>query len=109
MHKKRYPKTTRKKIVITSRQRKIFIFSVIGIILFVFFLKGPRGTIEFFRTVQKKNELQEEIEHLKKTKAGLDSEKVKLNEDEYIEKIAREQYNMKKQGETIYKIKKDSN
>ena len=78
------------------------------IILLIFFLKGPRGTIELYKNIRKTNDLKEEIEELKQTKSELDSEKVKLHDDDYIEKIAREQYNMKKQGEKIYKIEKDS-
>ncbi len=110
MKKKRKPARIKKKpAFLSTRQGKIILISSAIIILLAFFLRGPRGTIELYKNTIKRNQLQEEIDQLKRTKTELDSEKVKLNDDQYIEKTAREQYNMKKQGEKVYKVKKDSN
>ncbi|MBN2423810.1 MAG: septum formation initiator family protein [Calditrichaceae bacterium] len=107
MKKKRRTTTKKYSLTITPK-RKILILIGSIVVLLIFFLKGPRGTIELYKNINKTNDLKEEIEELKQTKSELDSEKVKLHDDDYIEKIAREQYNMKKQGEKIYKIEKDS-
>ena len=110
MKKKRHtPGKQKTTSLFATRQGKIILLTVAVIILLIFFLRGPRGSIELYKNTQKRNQLQEDIEQLERTKAELDSEKVLLNDDDYIEKTAREQYNMKKQGEKIYKIKKDSN
>ncbi len=83
------------------------LFLALAALLLVFFLSGPRGTIRLLEQSKEKERLQQEIEALERTKAALDSEKVKLHQDAYIEKIAREQYNMKKEGEKVYKIQID--
>ena len=84
---------------------KIFLAAAALVLLALFFLSGPRGTIRYLKAWRQKETLQKEIEQLKTKKARLDSQRVRLkNDPEYIEKIAREQYNMKKKGETVYKI-----
>jgi len=46
---------------------------------------------------------------LETKKATLDSERtLLLNNPEYIEKIAREKYNMKKKGEKVFRIDEKS-
>ena len=87
-----------------SKIRRYFLFAVFVVLALLFFLTGPRGTIQLIRQNKEKERLIKEIEELEKTQAALDSEKVKLNQNAYIEKIAREQYNMKKEGEKVYKI-----
>ncbi|MGD9897531.1 MAG: septum formation initiator family protein [Calditrichaceae bacterium] len=77
---------------------------VVGLIYF-YFLQGSRGTIEFYRNYRAKQEIMNEIEALKQKKEELLIEKAKLNNDsEYIEKIAREKYKMKKKDEKVYQI-----
>lgn len=88
--------------------KKIFsviIFSGIILILIITFLSGPRGTLRLIREMQKKETLNREIEQLELTRTVLDSTKKRLqNDPSYIEKIAREDYNMKKEGEKVIKI-----
>ena len=61
------------------------------------------------RDSRKKQDLIRDIEQLEATKADLDSIKNRLeNDPTYIEKIAREEYNMKKKGEKVIKIETDS-
>jgi len=85
----------------------------IGLIVFVLilfvFVSGPRGTWQLYRTDREKQKLVDEIRELEFKKAELDSERTRLlNDPEYIEKIAREKYNMKKEGEKVSKIEKET-
>jgi len=88
---------------------RIIILCTIALVIVITYLTGPRGTIRMFRDVQKKQDLIQEIEQLELTKAELDSIKNRLeNDPTYIERIAREEYNMKKKGEKVIKIETDS-
>jgi cell division protein FtsB len=73
--------------------------------LAAFFLWGSRGFIRYIKVSSEKEKLMKDIDRYKMMKHKLDSEKVKLNQNEYIEKVAREKYNMIKPGEKVYKIK----
>ncbi|MEH7383957.1 septum formation initiator family protein [Bacillus sp. JJ1521] len=52
----------------------------------------------------KKEELQEQLTSLKDEQVVLEEEVVKLNSDEYIEKIIRRDYFLSKEGEIIFKV-----
>lgn len=72
------------------------------------FVAGPRNIFQYYRSKQDKSRLQREIKELKLKKARLDSELTLLAKDpDYLEKLAREKYNMKKKGEKVYKIIKE--
>jgi len=92
-----------------NRLPKFILLGVAAAVLLVYFLSGPRGTINLYKHSHEKQELLDEIKTLETQKAELDSEKVKLEDDAYIEKIAREEYNMKKKGEKVYKVSTDKN
>ena len=74
------------------------------------FLFADRGTLHFYNSFEEKEKLQQEIDTLEAKKERLETEKDKLeNDPEYIEKIAREKYNMGLPDEEIIKIiNKDS-
>ncbi len=75
------------------------------LILAVIFIPGSRGTWQWYKSRQDKIQLQQDIQKLEARKAQLDSERTLLqNDDAYIEKIAREKYNMKKKGEKVFRI-----
>jgi cell division protein FtsB len=96
--------------LLNKKQTKIAIIIAAVILIFLFFFTGSRNLIQLIESSREKKELIRKIDEMKKRKAHLDSIKYKLeNDPEYIEKIAREKYNMKKKGEKIYKIieKKD--
>ena len=79
------------------------------LLIFVLFIGGPRGSLKLYKSHEEKQDLLREIDALKAKKARLDSERIRLlNDPAYIEKIARETYNMKKKGETVYKIKSET-
>lgn len=72
------------------------------------FLFADRGTLHFYNSFEEKEKLQQEIDTLEAKKERLETEKDKLeNDPEYIEKIAREKYKMKKKGEKIYQVEMD--
>ncbi|THE11474.1 septum formation initiator family protein [Bacillus timonensis] len=52
----------------------------------------------------KKEQLQEQLTTLKDEQVLLEEEVVKLNSDEYIEKIIRRDYFLSKEGEIIFKV-----
>ncbi len=100
-------KRGKQKFNLNSRFVKWFVIISIFTVFSFIFLNGPRGLIRYYKVDKEKEQLERDIKTLKQEKSELDSEKVKLNDDAYIEKIARESYNMKKSGEKVYKIKKD--
>ncbi|MEH7380100.1 septum formation initiator family protein [Bacillus sp. JJ1533] len=51
-----------------------------------------------------KEQLQEQLTTLKDKQVLLEEEVVKLNSDEYIEKIIRRDYFLSKEGEIIFKV-----
>ena len=60
------------------------------------------------RFINQKSKLQNEIKHLEEENKGLEDIKNKIeNDPDYIEKIAREKYKMKKEGEQVYQIVED--
>jgi cell division protein DivIC len=53
---------------------------------------------------EQKEKLQEQLTTLKDEQVLLEEEIVKLNNDEYIEKIIRRDYFLSKEGEIIFKV-----
>ncbi|MBN2365782.1 MAG: septum formation initiator family protein [Calditrichaeota bacterium] len=77
---------------------------ILGVILFIF-LSGNSSLIKLYSLHQKRNRLIEQKKALIKQNQQLSEEIEKLkNNDEYIEKMAREKYNMKKEKEEVYII-----
>ncbi len=106
--KKRNP-AARKHIKLDRKQIRYIIFCIVGIILLIIYLTGPRGTIRLLRIMDKKQDLINEIDELETTQVELDSIKQLLeNDPTYLEKVAREEYNMKKKGEKVIKVETDS-
>lgn len=78
------------------------------LVIYFLFISGPRGSWHLYKSDREKEELLEGIRNLELRKAELDSEKTRLqNDPDYIEKIAREKYNMKKKGEQVFRIEND--
>jgi cell division protein FtsB len=84
------------------------LYFIIASIILVFFASGPRGTYQLVRFLEQKKNLEKEIKELDQDKKGLQELKNKLeNDPEYIEKVAREKYKMKKEGEQVYQVVED--
>ncbi len=88
------------------RWKRSFLFTMLLGFLVVWF--GFIDTYSFFTRMQlasEKEELQTKIEQMKQETAILDQKiaELKANPD-LLEKIAREQYGMRKNGEKVYRI-----
>ncbi len=80
---------------------------IAGLIIFILmvFLTGNKSLIKLFFLHQQKDDLQQQKQELLEQNAQLKDEIKKLEtDDKYIEKIARERYNMKKKDEEVYVV-----
>ena len=94
-----------------SKQGKKGVIRWVLMFLFVFlgavFLMGNRSVIDLFELKHQSKQLTEQEQQLVQEKEALKNEIDKLqNDKKYIEKVAREKYNMKKEKESVYHIKK---
>ena len=90
-----------------ARKKRLKQLSIIIalIIVALIFITGSRGTYQLYKFKQKKAELEAEVNRLENEKISLQDTKDKIeNDPEYIEKIAREKYKMKKKEEKVYQI-----
>ncbi len=78
-------------------------FIIFLIVLFIFSL-GDRGFIKQIQAYQKQSKLKKEIEKLNAEEKILKDKNEQLNKPETIEKVAREEYGMAKEGEEVYKV-----
>jgi len=95
--------------IIRTNQRKLkwrpWHFVVISGILFLsfIFLFGNHGLIRYYQLKKRKEQLIQQINKLKEEQARLQQEiDLLTNNYQYIEKKAREIYQMGKKGEKIY-------
>ncbi len=88
-----------------SRRSGLIFLIAIAFFLIIFFIFGDRGTIHLMKSQSEKKKLENQIEQLEAKKDSLAKEKNQLlNDPHKIEKIAREKYKMKKDGEKTYQI-----
>ena len=90
-----------------SRKKRIRQVAFITFLVLVatIFITGSRGTLQLYKFTKQKQDLEREINELEIEKEKLDKMKSNLeNDPEYIEKIAREKYKMKKKEEKVYEI-----
>ena len=88
-----------------KKRMKTITLSAILIIIVLIFVTGSRGTYKLYKFNRQKADLEKQIERLEQEQTDLDKEKQKLESDpDYIEKIAREKYKMKKKEEKVYEI-----
>lgn len=94
----------------TSNPRtRWIIIGLLAATFLYFVLFGSHGLLTLIDKSAEKSRIQTEIEadsiKLKKLREMQDK---LFTDDETIEKVAREKYNMKKPGETVYKVQRDS-
>jgi cell division protein FtsB len=93
----------KKKLFDSSARIKIIL--IIILLCIAFLLLNNNGLIRLFQEKKQNLELIEKKEELEQRETELNEEKEKLQNDEkYLEKTAREQYNMVKPGEKVYKV-----
>jgi len=98
----------KKKRTVFYKRILISMFFLLGIILFVF---NDMGLIKYFQLKKQNQKLIEDINIVRNERKKLSKKIGKLENDlEYIEKIAREEFRMAKEGEKVFRvIHKDSN
>ncbi|TNE69786.1 septum formation initiator family protein [bacterium] len=88
------------------RWKRTFLFTMLLLFLVVWFgFIDSYSMLTRVKLASEKSELQDKIEQLKQETAILDEKiaDLKANPD-LLEKIAREQYGMRKNGEKVYRI-----
>ncbi|MBN2030604.1 septum formation initiator family protein [bacterium] len=89
----------------SKRKKRAWILGCLLLLTLVLVLSmGKRGFIQQIRIKRERKQLMEEIEILEEQKAMLEAEKEKLDDLEYIEKIAREKYGMARENEDVYRV-----
>ena len=82
-----------------------YIIGLFSTVLIYHLLTGNYGLIKYYELTREKEQLEIRI---KKARMEIDSLKTITrqleNDPKYIEKIAREKYNMVKNGETVYQM-----
>ncbi|MFQ5822693.1 MAG: septum formation initiator family protein [bacterium] len=98
-------------MMISKKKRIRTLIGGAAILLFLYLCFGGEYNIyKFLKLKQKHKELFSEVKDFELEKKELSEQIEKLNTDlAYIEKIAREEYKMGKQGEKIYIIKEKDN
>ncbi len=89
--------------------RRLIAFTILVLVIsygFISTLVSQNAKIE--EKLQAKIELEKDLAHLKEEQIILEEEIVKLNDDEYIAKIARRDYFLSEEGEIIFKIADES-
>ena len=89
------------------RWRKSFLLLILGGFVFVWFAFIDTYSLwTRYELSQRKDELKQKTEQLEAETARLKQQIQDLkNDPALLERIAREEYGMKKEGETVYKVK----
>ncbi len=91
----------------TTPSLRLLRWVVLAIIVLVFlvFFTGNRSLFKLISLHNQKTRLEQQKVRLEQERKELEEEIEKLkNDPEYIERIAREKYKMRKKGEEVYEI-----
>jgi cell division protein FtsB len=100
----RKPENWFKKLWKNRTFRWIFITGIIVIIIALF---SNKGVLQRIKLEKEKEEWLQKIKKTEKEQKRLEQQSKALDSDKKaIEKVARENYGMVKEGETVYKLKK---
>ncbi len=81
---------------------------IVGTFLFAFALFGNHGILTRIRLERQRTEMMEKVRQAEEDTRKLQLQIKALEGDKKtIEKIAREKYGMVREGETVYRVKKD--
>jgi cell division protein DivIC len=82
-----------------------WVLAVIFIGLFLIFFTGNKSLFRLYSLHKEEEKLQKQHDNLLQQNRELENEINNLKTDQkYLEKVAREKYNMKKEGEEIYVV-----
>jgi len=91
-----------------TRNRKKGLILLAGSLAAVYLLFDNKGIIKRISLEVQRRQVVEKVEEAQKETLRLQVQKKALEGDKKtIEKIAREKYGMSRQGETVYRVKKD--
>lgn len=83
----------------------LWILVAVFLLIVTAFFTGNKSVFDLYVLYKERNELLEEKQRLESENQRLQEEIKKLQNDlEYIEKVAREKYNLKRDDEEIYKV-----
>ena len=94
------------KKVFKTRRRALF--AIVGTLLVSYVLFNNRGVVARIRLEHERQVMIEKVKAAEEENKRLESYLNALNGDKKtIEKVAREKYGMAREGETVYKVKKN--
>jgi len=80
---------------------------IVGVPILLFLLFGNRGIVQRLKLQHQKADLEMKIQHAEEEGKRLQVDSKALDGDKRaMEKVARENYGMHREGETVYKISK---
>jgi cell division protein FtsB len=88
--------------------RRMVLVLVVGVPVALYVLFGPRGIVARIQIGSERARLEEELHQAEAETRRLQAESKALEGDtRAIEKVARERYGMVKEGETVYRVKRN--
>nr|WP_263323929.1 septum formation initiator family protein [Neobacillus sp. Marseille-Q6967] len=96
----------RKRKLLIRRLSLFLVFAVVISYLMISSLVSQSAALE--EKVAQKDQLKEELKDLKKQEQILKEDIVKLNDDEYIAKLARKEYFFSEKGEIIFSVPEEN-
>jgi cell division protein FtsB len=92
----------------TLRKKHIVITLLIVVPVFSFMLFSNKGVLQRVSLESQKKEMQAKVREAQQEQVRLQQQSKALDADpKAIEKVAREKYGMIREGETVYKVKKE--
>jgi cell division protein FtsB len=92
----------------TLQNRTVLILLLLGVPFLTFVMFSNRGVIQRVSLESERDAMLEKIQQVQKDHQRLQDQSKALDHDpKAIEKVAREKYGMVREGETVYKVKKE--
>ena len=90
------------------KNKRRTLFTIIGTFLLAYVMFGNHGVLTRIRLERQRGDMIEKVRQAEEETKKLQAQIKALEGDKKtIEKIAREKYGMAREGETVYKVKKD--
>ncbi len=91
-----------------KKNRRRTILLAVGVLALLYLLLDNKGIVERVRLELRKGEMTANVEAAKEETKRLRLRKKAVEGDQKtVEKLAREKYGMAREGETVYRVKKD--